>query len=321
MHVHFIAPERFVRASHEIVRHPRLKGTAKTLLLWGLSLPPGSRETVQSIGSRMPEGRMAVSSARSQLIDEGYLHVRHVQHPTKGTWSTRTLLSSVPLTAPEQIADAWAAATPADQGPTQVHNPAVGPPDPQALGTSPKGEKTEGKTTHPAPAPAPARARVPAPRTGGDEPPPPPDTATAAAAARLLRRITATEPRLPLGLTEALTLAPLVAQWRTRDPREEHLRQALTTGLPDHVAVPTAFLRNRLQRKMPPAPQPPPPPRPRHECHHCAVPLPQPGTCRPCAGLPPLIPQPDPHATAERNRRGLARTRHALRANRTLLPA
>lgn len=72
MHVHFIAPERYVRASHEIVRHPRLRATAKTLLLWALSLPPGSRDTILTLGSRSPEGRMAVSGARAQLIEEGY---------------------------------------------------------------------------------------------------------------------------------------------------------------------------------------------------------------------------------------------------------
>jgi Uma2 family endonuclease len=76
MLIHDIPPARFLRASHEIIRHPRLTGTAKSLLLWALSLPPGTRDTLRAIGQRMPEGRIAFSKARRQLIDEGYLHVR-----------------------------------------------------------------------------------------------------------------------------------------------------------------------------------------------------------------------------------------------------
>src|SRR5690348_14105917 len=155
MHVHFIAPARYVQASHDIVRHPRLKGTAKTLLLWALSLPPGSRDTILTIGNRMPEGRMAVSKARSQLIEEGYLHVRRYQHPTKGTWRTEVMVTSVPLSTPEEIAAAWAGGAVGDRseaGPTPstpVHNPAVGGAATRRSGTSPKGEKTKGNTSRP----------------------------------------------------------------------------------------------------------------------------------------------------------------------------
>lgn len=138
MHVHFIAPERYVRASHEIVRHPRLRATAKTLLLWALSLPPGSRDTILTIGKRMPEGRTAVAGARAQLIEEGFLHVRRSQHPTKGTWTTRVLVSSVPLTEADEIEAAWR---------TAVRNPALGEGEGREVGTSPKGEKNEGNTS------------------------------------------------------------------------------------------------------------------------------------------------------------------------------
>ncbi|MGW3044877.1 hypothetical protein ACWC9T_33650 [Kitasatospora sp. NPDC001159] len=132
MHVHFIAPERYVRASHEIVRHPRLRATAKTLLLWALSLPPGSRDTILTIGKRMPEGRTAVAGARAQLIEEGYLHVRRSQHPTKGTWTTRVLVSSVPLTEADEIEAAWR---------SSVRNPALGEREGRDVGTSPRGRR------------------------------------------------------------------------------------------------------------------------------------------------------------------------------------
>lgn len=294
MHVHFIAPGRYVRASHEIVRHPRLRATAKTLLLWALSLPPGSRDTILTIGSRMPEGRMAVSGARTQLIEEGYLHIRRAQHPTKGTWTTRLLVSSVPLTDPEQIAAAWNGAE------STVQNPAVGEPNPQELGSSPKRKKIEENTS--------------LPEAEGDGS----SAAEAAeAAAGLLASLTTRDGRLRLGGAEALKLAPLVTEWLARDPDVSRLRDSLLGGLPARILSPVGLLRTRLEQKMPPVPKPAAPPRIAGECTRCAAPVPRPGgTCHRCAGQVPAAFGPDAVAVAvavERNRRGAARARRLLR--------
>ncbi|UKZ09052.1 helix-turn-helix domain-containing protein [Streptomyces viridifaciens] len=277
--MHFIAPARYVRASHEIVRHPRLRATAKTLLLWALSLPPGSRDTILTIGKRMPEGRTAVARARAQLIEEGYLHVRRSQHPTKGTWTTRVLVSSVPLTEPDEIEAAWRGS---------VRNPALGEGEGREAGTSPKGEKNERKTS----------SRVETDRE----------------AAGLLGRLTARDRRLRLGAAEVLDLAPLVADWLARDPDVGRLREALLEGLPSHVLAPAGFLRARLERRMPEAVAGPGAAAGRlRECASCADPVAGGGVvCRRCTGVASLEGAPDT-AAVERNRRGVERARSLLR--------
>ncbi|MGW4895127.1 hypothetical protein ACWEQL_23070 [Kitasatospora sp. NPDC004240] len=287
MHVHFSAPERFVRASHEIIRHPRLRATSKTLLLWALSLPPGSRDTLLTIGKRMPEGRTAVSRARSQLIEEGFLHIRRTQHPTKGTWTTRVLISSVPLTELDEIEAVWRSAAP---------NPALGEPDSRAVGTSPRGRKNEVNTSLP----------------DSDAS----DAEETAAAAGLLGRLTARDGRLRLGAAEALDLAPLVADWLTRDPDIGRLRDALLNGLPPRVLSAAGLVRSRLERKMPPlaAPAAIPAPRAMGECAHCAAPVAGGGAiCCRCAGVAPAAAYGLDPATVERNRRGAERARGLLR--------
>ena len=334
MHVHFIAPERYLRASHEIIRHGRLKATAKTLLLWGLSLPEGSRDTLLTIGARMPEGRTAVSGARTQLLGEGYLHVQRSQHPTKGTWTTRTLLTSVPLTDPEEVAAAWAEAEAARAASREAareaartaegRNPALGGPATRVLGTSPSGEKKGENTSHPAAAAA-VRTRVvrkaqpPVPAAPAAPVAAPVDADAAAAAARLLCGLTSRDARLRIGLPEALALAPLVTRWLDCDRSTDRLRDALLSGLPDRIHAPEAFLRTRLERKMPAPAAPAPPPRALHECTHCAAPVPRAGArCGRCTGSRPAV-GPDA-ATAERNRLGIARTRNIIRS-RTPAPA
>ncbi|MFC8452699.1 hypothetical protein [Kitasatospora sp. NPDC057223] len=334
MHVHFIAPERYLRASHEIIRHGRLKATAKTLLLWGLSLPEGSRDTLLTIGARMPEGRTAVSGARTQLLGEGYLHVQRTQHPTKGTWTTRTLLTSVPLTDPQEIAAAWAEAEAAREASREAaraaegRNPALGGAATRMLGTSPSGEKKGGNTSHPAATaaarakavrkarPPVAKAPVAAPLAAPPAAPLDPDAA--ATAAKLLCGLTAQDTRLRIGLPEALALAPLVTRWLAHDRSTDRLRDALLTGLPDRIHAPEAFLRTRLERKMPAPAAPAAPPRTLHECTHCAGPVPRPGTrCARCTGAAHPATGPDA-ATAERNRRGVARARRIIRGEAPL---
>ncbi|WP_051741070.1 hypothetical protein [Kitasatospora sp. MBT66] len=96
-----------------------------------------------------------------------------------------------------------------------------------------------------------------------------------------LFRVIRPEPRLRLGEAEAAELAPLVAQWLERGATRTDLAQALLPGLPVPMHSAAAVLRYRLEHKVPPAR----PPARYAECAKCHDPVPQPGICRPCAGL------------------------------------
>ncbi|WP_052390598.1 hypothetical protein [Streptomyces sp. NRRL B-24484] len=288
MHVHFIAPDRYVRASHEIVRHPRLRSTAKTLLLWALSLPPGSRETVLTIGHRMAEGRIAVSRARSQLIDEGYLHVRRHQHPVKGTWTTDVMVTSVPLRTAEEIAAAWEGAAANDRTAAKDRTAAAGDTPPSPARRIPALGRSRGRQV----------GTSPDSKTAENTPPP---DGACGPEARLLLELARHDTRLRLSAAEAAALAPLAADWLTRDARPHRLLHTLLAGLPERVHSPQALLRTRLQRGMPAAAP-------------AAAPAPR--------GLPPdLPPARVDAAAAERNRVGAGHARELLRGARIPRPA
>ncbi len=127
-----------------------------------------------------------------------------------------------------------------------------------------------------------------------------------------------------MGSVEALALAPQVAPWLERGCTERDLAQALLTGLPDRVHSATALLRERLVRKLPPAPaQRPasgPATAPLAECPTCGDPVRQADNCRTCAGLGTRTVAVGGGEAA--TRRGAARVRAALRpSNRQLTPA
>ncbi|MFJ4591380.1 MULTISPECIES: hypothetical protein [unclassified Kitasatospora] len=115
-----------------------------------------------------------------------------------------------------------------------------------------------------------------------------PDEQVRAAVSTLFRAIRP-EPRLRLGEAEARKLAPLVAQWLERGATDADLAQALLPGLPVPLHSAAAVVRYRLEHKMPPVPVPARPAAARYaectECTECHDPIPQPGICRPCAGL------------------------------------
>ena len=181
---HAIPPTRFFsQTPNEIIRHPRLNGTAVRLLQWALSLPEGSRETVQSLGEKMPEGRLAVRKARRQLEEEGYLHTRRSQNPETGQWSTQVLVSNVALTTPEEITAAFG---PSDQ------DPPVGTGGDQAVGAYPLGDNTEENTPN-------------QPASQGE---------LQTGAANFLARLGDRTPALRLGAGEIERLVPLVARWQ-----------------------------------------------------------------------------------------------------------
>lgn len=306
---HVIAPARFfTQTPNDLIRHPRLSGTAVRLLQWALSLPPGSRETLTSIGEKMPEGRDAFRKARRQLEAEGYVHTRRRQHPETGYWQTRVLVSNVPLREPQEVDAAFAAtdrAQPADRADPAARlapvaaaapaapkggNPTAGEPEDRALGGS--------TLQH-----SPKWENIPNP----DDP----DDRHLGRAARLLHRLAEHEAQLRLGTAEAAALAPLAARWLTGGVSETRLRAALTEGLPPvGVKAPAAFLAHRLTAGLPA------PARgaaqPLAECARCGDPLARGqsgGVCAACAGLAA-----PPRETSPQGRlAGAARVRAALR--------
>jgi hypothetical protein len=67
----------------------------------------------------------------------------------------------------------------------------------------------------------------------------------------VLAKLTAKDPRLTVGETELVELAPLAATWLERVPADR-LEAALTNGLPAAIGNPAGFLRGRLVKKLPP---------------------------------------------------------------------
>ncbi|WKX71604.1 hypothetical protein [Streptomyces sp. XD-27] len=342
---HAIPPTRFYsQTPNELIRHPRLTGVAVRLLQWALSLPDGSRETLQSIGEKMPEGRITVRKARRQLEDEGFVHTRRLQCPDSGRWTTHVLVSNVPLLNAEEINAAFgplsapgAPGVPGTPGtpdaPPKGRIPTVGAAAGQAVGGYPKGLNTEENT--------PNR--------------PPASDALTARASALLARLGDRDARLRLGTADATRLAPLAARWLedaagTMEPgtgtgtgtsgtagqadapspgprdaqeaAEAALFRILTGDLPLAVRAPAALLAYRLRNSPPtPVPQARKPVEPLAECAECRDPLPRgqrTGICGRCAGvLAPSRTNPThpaaPADLAVRDSSGPALVRAALR--------
>ncbi|MEV8016586.1 MarR family transcriptional regulator [Streptomyces sp. NPDC086554] len=121
------------------------------------------------------------------------------------------------------------------------------------------------------------------------EPQPHPTTAYQA-----LAQLGLADHRVTLSAADCTALEPLVAEWFARGATGAQLTGALTSGLPESVHAPRAFLARRLRDKLPPEPEQAPPaqrvPRLILECTDCGVPgrpeaLPE-GLCRACTGVP-----------------------------------
>lgn len=97
--------------------------------------------------------------------------------------------------------------------------------------------------------------------------------------------------RLSLSEDDCAVLEPLAAQWLMRGVDTDYLVRVLTAGLPEAVASPRGFTRDRLVKKLPPARRAvaaagPAAPSASMECTACRVPgpaeaLPD-GLCRSC---------------------------------------
>ncbi|WP_335934007.1 hypothetical protein [Streptomyces sp. PTD5-9] len=347
----------FTVLPNALLQDRRLSYTARGLLADLLSRPDGWSEDGRRMADTSPQGRIAVAKALRELTAFGYYRVHKVRRPD-GTFVSEVHVYDTPQAAPGPGAKCQVvpgAGCPGPGGPT-AGDPGANPVKDRretpslpagrrrasAVGTAdaatctdrtgeaakpPTGSETSQASGAPRAPGLPAASETPAGRDLGGAVPSA-DGAQGAAAAVLLRAVGA-EPRLRLGVVEALALAPLVSAWLERGYGERDLAGALLGGLPARIHSVSALLGDRLTRKLPPALEPPRSgrsgPAVAHwaECGECGRPTPHEGVCRACA-VPADAPRPD-DGTAFRTRtaaRGRALVRAALRtAGRAELPA
>jgi len=271
----------FTVLPNALLQDRRLSYTARGVLVDLLSRPDGWREDGRQMADRSPQGRLTIAKALKELAAFGYYRVEKVRQ------DDGTILSVAHVwDTPQQVAPALTRsgsgkaksghrdALPVKNREKEPTHPAPAQEPPQDSGDAATGGEG-GRQAHG------PNSTSPTDTTAGSG-----DTAAGSAVATLFRVIRA-EPRLRLGMVEAATLAPLVAQWLERGCTERDLAQALLPGLPAQIHSVAAVLRDRLQRKLPPAPEPivaRAAPQ-RHECGECGDPVAQAGLCRPCAGL------------------------------------
>lgn len=249
---HAIAPSRrFVKASHDVVRHPRLSSDAKILLLYVQGLPDDRTALALSEHARRIgiTGR-TYQKAKEQLVAHGFVHEWRRQGG-QGRWVTDQLLANVPLTGEQAALVRDGAAVLPRESPS-TRKPAVGLPRPRTAGDSlPVDEEREKNAPHP---PSEAPPAEEPPERPEPEAPPMPEVAFAEGVLLSLRHA---QPQLHLGVREARGLAEAAAEWIRRGVGAGELRRVLTSELPgDGVRSAVGFLRHRLVQKLPEAVKP-----------------------------------------------------------------
>ncbi|CAO0829219.1 hypothetical protein ACTFBT_18965 [Streptomyces microflavus] len=242
---HAIAPvRRYTKASHDVVRHPRLCSDAKILLLYVQGLPDEQTHLALSEHARKLgiKGR-AFQRAKEQLIVNGFVHERRVSGE-RGLWVTQQLFSNVPLSDADALGVWREAGVGGDPSPG-AHFPAVGRPGPRTVGRQlPVGEEREKNSSHP--------------------PTEPPHVSEAlvelspeeAEAERVLLSLRHVDRQLRLGVAEARELVRLAVEWLRRGVSGSELRRVLSGGLPSEgVRSAVGFLGHRLVKKMPEVPE------------------------------------------------------------------
>ncbi|PZT75712.1 MULTISPECIES: hypothetical protein [unclassified Streptomyces] len=119
-----------------------------------------------------------------------------------------------------------------------------------------------------------------------------PERSTRSRAFILLAALGRTAPALSLAQRDCVALEPSMSEWLRRGATPPEILNALTTGLPDRIHHPAAFVANRLRTKLPPAREAAPRTVLRTlECSECRVPGPPEallgGKCAPCRGARP----------------------------------
>ncbi|MEU1471546.1 hypothetical protein ABZ434_25415 [Streptomyces sp. NPDC005761] len=284
MLLHAISPSYgFVKASHDVIRHPRLDSDAKILIAYVQGLP--QRHVGRALSDHAKclgiTGR-AYQKAKRQLKENGFVHEWRRQNEA-GLWVTDQIFSNVTLTAEEarRVRDAEVVVRGADfvtpatpersaraaspqVGPSD-HSPAVGHPGTRSAGGHlPVDEEHEKNSSHP-PTEEPQVPQLPEPP--GEIAEPGPADPQVVQAERVLLSLRHADQQLWLGVREARGLAETAADWLRRGVSAADLRLALSKGLPeDGVRFAAGFLSKRLVRMMPelprvaePAPVPPAP--------------------------------------------------------------
>ncbi|MFC8534503.1 hypothetical protein ACFUJY_11190 [Streptomyces sp. NPDC057249] len=248
---HAISPSRaYVKATHDVVRHPNLSSDAKLLIMYVQGLPESrASEALSDHAKRLGIKGRAYQKAKGQLKAAGYVHEWRWQGQG-GLWMTDQLFSNVPLTDEEaralRVANAQAKPTDRPRAGGQAGTRSVGASQPEVV------EEREKNTPHP-PTEAPA-AEAPVAEAAG------PVTATdaeVAQAERVLLSLRHANPQLHLGVREARGLSGMAADWLRRGVKAADLRQALVNALPaEGVRSAYGFVRHRLVHKLPEVPAP-----------------------------------------------------------------
>ncbi|MFF1839525.1 hypothetical protein ACFVXE_35950 [Streptomyces sp. NPDC058231] len=257
---HVIAPSRrFTKASHDVVRHPRLSSDAKILLLYVQGLPEDAPcKPLSELAKRLGIKGRAYQKAKEQLVAHGYVHEWRTQG-VRGRWVTEQLVANNPLTG-EQAGHLREA--PTDTPPPSTRYPVVGEPAARRVGGYEPVEDHSDKTTpHPPseaePPPVPEPEQASGPVTWSADP------LQLARAERVLLSLRHARRELHLGMREARALAVEAVKWLERGLSESDLRQALLAERPEGgVRSAVGFLRYRLVQKLPGDPAQPPQPQP-----------------------------------------------------------
>ncbi|MFJ7195775.1 MULTISPECIES: hypothetical protein [unclassified Streptomyces] len=254
---HAIAPSRrYTKASHDVVRHPRLSSDAKILLLYVQGLPEQrADQALSEHAKKLGITGRAYQRAKGQLIANGFVH-EWKRQGDRGFWVTDQIFANVPLTV-EQAAAVRNERVGAPSAPAArpgARNPAVGEPGcPVAGGYEPVEEELGENCSHP--------------------PSEEPEAAEDAQGERVLLSLRHAHPQLHLGVREARGLAEVAGEWIRRGVSTAELRRALISELPrDGVRSAVGFLRHRLVQKLPApvaAPAPPVAPPPAREFVVC----------------------------------------------------
>ncbi|WP_097930423.1 MULTISPECIES: hypothetical protein [unclassified Streptomyces] len=288
---HAIAPSRrYTKASHDVVRHPRLSSDAKVLILYVQGLPDGGTDLALSEHARKLDikGR-AYQRAKEQLLLCGFVHERRVVGE-RGRWVTQQVFSNVPL-ADAEVSPLWCNAglgvAPSPGAPSpSARFPTVGQPGPRTVGHQLPVEEEREKNSSRPPTEAPCVA-------AGLES----LTAEEVRAERVLLSLRHVSRGLHLGVAEARVLVGQAVEWLRRGVSAGELRRVLSSDLPEGgVRSAVGFLRHRLAEKMPEATVPAArevQPKQKHEPMPMPMPMPEqdPEPSASDAASPPAVPR------------------------------
>jgi hypothetical protein len=182
---HVIAPSvRYTKASHDVVRHPRLSSDAKVLILYVQGLPGDAEcKPLGQLARKLGIKGRAYQKAKVQLVEHGYVHEWRSQGEG-GRWLTEQLVANNPLMSeqagwlraappaalsaalPAALSAAPPAAPPATPPPS-TRFPTAGEPAPRTVGGYKPAEELSDETTpHPPSEPEPAEGHAEVPAEG-----------------------------------------------------------------------------------------------------------------------------------------------------------